>query len=197
MSIEQLIAVAPPPQFPVFAGMPEDWVDIEQNMGVDLPADYKQLINIYGFGYFGGYLCPLNPFLPVTSPLPLYRLQSVIADLNQSKEYVGGNKAEGVQPLPVFPEDKGLLPWGVDDNRGLQCWQVSGNNLFWPLLILDYDWSEEYLIFSMSATEFLTNWLTNKIIVSHYPPFPVSKPLFVPYDLSKSLGEQLWKNMDQ
>jgi len=192
MSIEQLVAVAPPPQNPVFTGTRGTWQSVEEEIGIPLPTDYKQLVNIYGLGYFGGYICPLNPFLPPLPPLSLYRLQSVIADLDQSKEYLGSNKAENVPPLPVYPEDHGVLPWGVDDNRGLQCWRTYRSNQFWPLLILDYDWSEEYLTFSMSATDFLTNWLTDKISVSHYPPHPLQEPLFAPYDLSKPLGQQLW-----
>lgn len=197
MSIQHLIAIIPPPPNPVFAGSPEDWPAIEEEAGISLPTDYKQLINLYGFGYFGGYICPLNPFLPLTPPLNLYHLQSVMADLNASKQYVGSNQAEGIPPLPIFPEANGLLAWGVDDNRGLQGWLTSGDNTVWPLLILDYDWSEEYLTFSMSVTEFLMNWMTNKITISHYPPPPLSGPLFSPYDPTRSFNQQAWHDTGQ
>ncbi len=61
-SLRSLQQVAPPPAAPVEAGLPEDWPLVAEEIDLVLPADYCELINVYGSGCFQRLVWPLNPF---------------------------------------------------------------------------------------------------------------------------------------
>jgi hypothetical protein len=41
----------------------EDWIRCEENLGVPLPSDFKELVTLIGWGRFGGELWFANPLL--------------------------------------------------------------------------------------------------------------------------------------
>src|SRR5688572_9224139 len=59
-TIEDLVALVPPPTEPVDAR--GDWHEVEAALGLALPADFKALIERYGLGQFVDHITPLTPF---------------------------------------------------------------------------------------------------------------------------------------
>ncbi len=50
--VDDLINLAPPPEWRINAGSPSEWDKVERALGTLLPDDYKLIINIYGSGHF-------------------------------------------------------------------------------------------------------------------------------------------------
>ena len=48
-TVDDLLALAPPPEWRVDAGSPGGWDEVEQTLGTALPDDYKLITNIYGW----------------------------------------------------------------------------------------------------------------------------------------------------
>ncbi|MFD8530369.1 hypothetical protein ACFV0L_23415 [Streptosporangium canum] len=59
-TIDGLIRLVPPPAEPVDAQ--GDWREVEAALGLELPADFKTLIERYGRGQFVDLITPLTPF---------------------------------------------------------------------------------------------------------------------------------------
>ena len=70
--LSRLHALVPPPANPFYSS--GDWSLVEQELGLRLPDDYKQLIESYGQGMFQGrrkysglnitsFLCPVSPVM--------------------------------------------------------------------------------------------------------------------------------------
>jgi len=183
--LAQIQALAPPPNNPAFAGTPDQWNEVEQWIGTVLPQDYKELINLYGCGSFGGRVCLLSPFIKISSRWSHFSLFRGIQALSAIEPFQR-ESPDTCQPFPVYPALGGLLPWGVFcSDAAMQCWRTQGKPDAWPTIVLDSDWSEEYFEYATSATGFLVGWLTGKIVISFFPEFPLPQPLFQPL----SLGE--------
>ncbi len=180
MSIEQLQLIAPPPVEPIFAEGEVTWQEIEQELGLILPTDYKELIKLYGLGCFGGFIWPLNPFIPDTHPAARFRFKAGISIMRVFEEF----RAEDPDAYPsvsAYPAVGGLLPWGIEDTGGLQGWLTEGHPDVWRTAVLDNDFSEEFYSYQFSTTQFLAEWLKGSINISFYPKAPLPKPVFQPY----------------
>ena len=177
MSVDELVQLVPPPLVPIDAGDPSLWKDIEAKLGTKLPQDYKQLVNLYGVGYFCGYVCPLNPF--IDPPGYLHLIESG-RDVMEMYEQGRSQNPKYHAPFPAYPAPNGILPWGRDDNAGLQCWLTQGHPDDWTVVILDSHYSENYCEYPTSATGFLSGWISGRINVSFYPEDvgPAEQPLF-------------------
>ena len=180
MSIEELRSIVPPPREPVFIGSATAWKEVEDELGLTLPDDYKQLVTIYGLGCFGGFVWPLNPFVPRFHAASLFRLEAGI-NLMKLLDTARLDDPGSFPSLPAYPSLNGLLPWGAEDTGGLQGWLTNGNPNKWDTIILDNDFSEDFYQFKTSATGFLVGWLTGSIKISFYPEYPSPDPLFCPY----------------
>jgi hypothetical protein len=127
-AVEQLIAlVVPPPE-----RFSYDWPDVEHQLGTVLPADFKQLAEIYGAGEFDETFtlyAPTGDGARVDL-VPAAREQ---ADTWRSirEDVIGGG------PLIVFPERGGLLAWGMVPIGLALCWQTEGPPDRWPVVVCD------------------------------------------------------------
>ena len=179
--LTQLQSLAPPPDHPIFAGTPSQWDEVEHKVGIALPKDYKQLVNLCGIGSFGGHICLLNPFVPDRGPNSKPNFYRAVNSLNEM-DYLRRENPDFYPPFPPYPAVDGLLPWGQEyHDGGLQCWLTKGAPDDWMCIILDSDWTEEYHEYHTTATGFLVGWLTQKIVISHYPELPSEEPLFQPF----------------
>ena len=171
MSLEELIELIPPPAVPESAGAQEQWWEVERQLGASLPQDYKQLVNTYGVGWFGNWICIYSPFstrYPLINP-PLWELIG-----NQ------GDYPEFHHPFDVFPTPGGLLPCGEDDNRSPFCWLTQGDPDRWQIVNLDAHYSASYRLLSMSITDLLAGWFAGRITGDWYPEdvFPTQNRVF-------------------
>lgn len=163
-SVEDLIGLAPPPEWRVDAGSPEQWGAIERTLGTALPNDYKLIINIYGSGEFNDLFALLNPFAPHGGGNLVdqaFRRVSYGADphLDCYEEHQGIFPELG--PFATFPEPGGLLPMGSDSNGGYAFWLTGGRPDDWPLILYPYDFStiERY---PMPLVDFLCLWISGR-----------------------------------
>ena len=61
-TVDDLIALAPLPEWRIDAGSPDRWEEAERTLGTALPDDYKLITNIYGSGHFNDLFYLFNPF---------------------------------------------------------------------------------------------------------------------------------------
>jgi hypothetical protein len=178
LSFAELRAIVPPPAEPLFGGDPGMWDAVERALGARLPHYYKCVVNAYGMGFFGQYICPLNPL----SPVPFVELVHVSRMLPRM---YGKNQRlfpEYSAPFPFFPSPGGLLPWGRDDNGGYQYWLIHGDPDEWTVVVCDEEFSQTYDTYPLSMTGFLCQWLTGRVKVAFFPTEefdPTAPPLFV------------------
>lgn len=88
-----------------------DWVAARAALGVDLPADYRALVERYGSGSIAG----LRLFVPGHPQAFLDLLRQVDTQRGVLRELL----ALGIEQ-PYDPDE--LLPWGMDD---------AGNTVWW------------------------------------------------------------------
>jgi HEAT repeat protein len=108
-----LLRLMPAPAEPFDPGEPGLWPDVERQIGLRLPTDYKAFIGTYGSGRVGEFLNIADPFSdnPYIRDLPQETLQA----------YRDIRKWEHI-PFPIHPEPGGLVPWGDTDNGDVMFW---------------------------------------------------------------------------
>ncbi len=100
-----------------------DWARAEAEIGTALPADYKEFVYWFGPGTFDDYLHVCVPGIANGNV--------ELADfLRQETEILQGraDKSGTPEPFPVFPEARGLLPWGGTSNGDILYWQVDSSD---------------------------------------------------------------------
>lgn len=131
----ELHRVMPPPAEIRAAPSAADWTAAETELGVTLPADYKQFLSVWGAPSIGRFFYLFAPGHP-----------NPVADLKKKADYVtyalSTLKAHHPRTYtaPVFPEAGGFLAWGITDNGDFLGWMVTGNDPDqWPAAV----WGEE------------------------------------------------------
>jgi len=163
---QELIALVPPPEKPIYTGSAETWAESEEKLGAALPPDYKALVDKYGAGSFADWFRVYNPFVPEGS-----------SNLFSSVTFVSHHFHEGLRlrpddmpPFRSFPGTGGLLPWAGDENGGEFCWVTSGPADTWTVINLDAHYTaEDYRVLNYTATEFLAGWFAGRITGDWYP----------------------------
>jgi hypothetical protein len=127
-SLDELIALVPPPEDP----SPVAASDIE------LPADYKTLIERYGLGNLAG----LRLLPPADIPYEAVRQRAALLDIE----------------TPYAPED--LLPWGIDESGNVVWWLTEADG-DWPVVANEAR-GEEWHRHDGGAVSFLTDMLSGR-----------------------------------
>lgn len=176
MSIDQLLSVRKPPANPVEAGLISEWAKIEEEIGTQLPIDYKQYISIFGTGGFSKadftFLFPFNPFSK------RYTLQEWQEDTLWVYEECRHSTPE-ICIFNAFPEKNGLLPWGRTDNGDALFWLTKGPPDFWDVVVFDGKYME-YVHYNLTMTGFLASWLSGEIEINFFPKFNLEEINFYP-----------------
>jgi len=181
---DDLKATIRPPRIPLDPH--GDWRSVERDIGISLPADYKQFITAYGTGTIldrgfnadedRGTLCDLgvlNPFAQVRHRNLKHRIASTkkwVARLHRSfpDEY----------PYPPWPEPRGLFCWGTNGNGDSFYWLTKGGPDEWRIVI-DHHSSARMVTFeTVGVVDFLVAFLRNKLPDSPIGRFEV--PVFEP-----------------
>ena len=172
MSLERLNALVSPPDNPLDAGTPDQWLKVERELGTPLPLDYKQLVNLFGVGFFAHWIYVNSPFSSQFRLGEPGLLEFIVSGREEMPEYY--------HPFSAYPNPGGLLPWGGDDNTGLFCWRTQGPPEQWTTVSLDNHYSNEYREFPLSMTEFLAGWLAGQLEGDWFPEDiePASRQVF-------------------
>ena len=158
----ELLQLVPPP---ATAQAEIDWSPVEAAVGLRLPADYKNLIEIYGPGQFDRFLTvyqPATQFLTTELAYQARRKSEILAQLRDNgREHIPF--AEGTL-LPVAGTDNGdTIYWVTENADDPDSWTITGNearNTIWPR-------------FAGGITGFLYSVLSRQI---RFPIFPKDFP---------------------
>ncbi len=172
MGLPELIAIVPPPQNPVEAR--GDWAAIQQRIGLNLPQDFKALIEVYGSGTFSDLLSPINPLREGGTGF-----DSVERDfLESGREFRDILPDES--PWPIHPEPGGMFPWGTTDNGDTLYWLTEGEPDSWPILVRESR-GPCAVVYPFGVAEFLYRWLSGSLICPIFPNWDVhTNPGFMP-----------------
>jgi hypothetical protein len=117
MGIDRLISIMPPPANLVDVGAEMNWPSIDNN--VNFPADYIDFINRYGSGRIANFLLIFNPFSAKEELNFFDQFNFILEDF----KYLVDSDSEYYR-YRLYPEDGGLIPFGVTDNGDYIFWVV-------------------------------------------------------------------------
>lgn len=151
-------------------GLSVDWAAIEGELGVPLPADYKELYEVFGGGVFGDSLYFLGrDESPAFDFLTQWRLSLAV---DRDGKY---GDVSAVEPHTVYaPGGKGLVEWGSTEWADEYFWLIDAERPGeYPVLARSHDvggWQR----YDMSTSEFLYRVLAD----ADFEPFGMAR-----YDL--------------
>lgn len=140
-----------------------EWSDIERRLGTPLPADFKEICEVFGRGAFCGYL----ELLPVDSAAP----HSLLGRWTAMKErWASPRMRARFEPYRVF-EGSGLILWGQSVTEASYYWLAdpSTSPEKWPI-VARTDPLEEWHRFDVSTSEFICRVLTDR----EFRPFSIA-----------------------
>ncbi|MEU7453077.1 SMI1/KNR4 family protein [Streptosporangium roseum] len=170
-TIDELVRLVPPPTEPVDAR--GDWSEVEAALGLELPADFKTLVERYGRGQFVDLITPLTPF--GAHDLLIQRAQQLLGRERSFRE-----KYPDECPYPFYPEPGGLLEWAGTDNGDSLCWLTEGEPDSWRVVVWNPR-SVAYDAHDIGAVEFLHGWLSGRITTPILPGEVEASPWFEPF----------------
>jgi hypothetical protein len=156
--LDQLLSLVSGPPDPVEAGTRQGWVNVEQVLGIVLPLDYMDFINTFGSGQVGGFIAVLNPF----SHDDTLSLVSEGFSRLDALRFLKARHGESECPYPLYPEEGGLLPWGITDNGDVLFWQTLGDPDEWSIVVNEGR-RPIFEEFACSVTTFLVRVLNREI----------------------------------
>jgi|SRR4051794_18559356 hypothetical protein len=161
-------------------GMPDvepeavDWLSVERDLGVRLPADYKAFCEIYPAMF-------VNEYLRVCHPSCLDPDLNLLGDAQVRTASVRALTAEfpEMHIYPVYPDAGGLLCWGNNVNREQCYWLTKGEPEEWRVVVgeeEDYSW-----LFNGNFSDFLLASCRGELDHSFYGSFtgPLEKVQFI------------------
>lgn len=131
--LQELLRLVPSPSEPKNAK--GDWKELENDLGLTLPSDYKDFIEQYG----SGTLCSL---IAIRSPFGLeahYKKSIKDAWSSWAGIFHGwGDVPESELPFPVYPRVPGLLPWGTYGDVDVIGWLTDPDPGRWYVVYQDH-----------------------------------------------------------
>lgn len=163
MSLERLKTILSVPDRIYGSGDISKWKEAEKELGSKFPADYKEFISTYGTGGVCGFLWVYSPFSENEN------LNFFIRSKEENDAYfISKQEFPDDFPRSLFPEEGGLLPWGVTDNGDVLNWITSNNPEEWSVLVYDGGTGESYE-YKNSFTEFIFEILSGNINCNLFP----------------------------
>jgi|SRR5579862_1431221 len=106
------------------------WSEVEEELGTKVPSEYKRIVERFGDYYWNRCFYVLNPF----SPKQYLNLFSGGRMILEAEEIMRQESPE-LYVLPLYPEQGGLLPWGVSDFDDTFFWLTKGKADEWPTVV--------------------------------------------------------------
>ncbi len=166
-ALEDLLALVPPPASATSAS--GDFAAIEADLGTALPADYKALIQRYGYGTFCDFLHLWSPFFAACTMMSQAR-EALDADSQLARV------APNAVPFAPFPTPDGALPWARTDNGDVVYWLTWGKPDEWPVAFWNPRAGQKYDLVEGGAAAFLLAW------ISGAEKLRCPKPTFTSFD---------------
>ncbi|MET8896531.1 SMI1/KNR4 family protein [Streptomyces albogriseolus] len=148
-------------------GLTVDWAAVEGELGVPLPADYKELAAAFGGGVFSDSVSFLGCGASVSFDLPARWRAGLPADRDSRDGSV-----PAVGPYEEYaPGGKGVVTWGSTEWADEFCWLVDAERPGdYPVLARSHDPGPWYR-YDMSTSEFLHRVLAD----ADFRPFGIAQ----------------------
>jgi hypothetical protein len=153
------------------------WAEAEAAVGFRFPADYRELLSTFPSGAFGErfYL-----YSPVAGPA---HLEHFLDTRQMCLDVLAAANED--EPLRLFPEPGGLIPWGRGDEHEY-CWDTSAGESpdDWTVT---FHFREESGAYPGNASSFLADVLTGRYTddLLFYRPDPAERR-FADYELREA-----------
>ncbi|MFB7370803.1 SMI1/KNR4 family protein [Streptomyces sp. NPDC056222] len=152
-ALGRLADIAPAPSEP----RQKDWDEVERGLGFELPADYKELIHVYGGSHWDDYLYVLEPGCP-----------NEHYDLAEWADHQD-DALEGLwefeeKPAELEAEGSRVVPWATTDNGECLYWLVLPGLEpdRWTVMVNEAR-GDRWEHFSVSCTQFLASSLDGEL----------------------------------
>ncbi|MBT2401456.1 SMI1/KNR4 family protein [Streptomyces sp. ISL-100] len=162
-SIARLTQLVPPPS----EVREKDWASAEQELGVGLPLDYKELIHTYGGSNWDDYLYVLEPGCPNDN-------YDLIEWEDQQTEALDGLWEFEKKPRELQDEGTRVIPWATTDNGECLYWLARPGQEpdQWTIMVNEAR-GERWEHYSTTCTQFLADVLQGElrstILSSRFP----------------------------
>ena len=164
-------------------GLVFNWTQIEQDLALVLPDDYRLLAEKLPLGWFRRFI---RPGKPVNLPDGTQRLLAGAEGkkLNALREWQAAGR--GQLPYLLYPEPGGLLPWGRVRFPGHAFWLTGGSDpAGWPVIIASesLDHWERY---DGTTVEFLIDVATARYDASGFTEGPTRVTVDIAGNVSRN-----------
>lgn len=163
MSFEQLVKLLIPPSNPFEAVRSTQWKEVERKLGVSLPKDYINFMEIYGTGAIDDFIYVFNPFASNQNLNLFSRTETML-----SAYAVLHKEFPSLYPFSVFPSSEGLLPWGISDNGDEFYWKTTKELSNWA--VITFRASDSYYeVHDVSFSQYLFRLLSGELETKLFP----------------------------
>ncbi|MFD7628346.1 SMI1/KNR4 family protein [Streptomyces sp. NPDC059851] len=152
-ALTRLLGIAPVPS----ETRHKDWGEVERSLGVVLPVDYKELIDVYGGSNWDDYLYVLEPGCPNDHYDLIAWAERQAEVLEDLWEFEG-------KPAELEVEGARVIPWATTDNGECLHWLVRPGieSDRWTVMVNEAR-GDRWEHFSASCTQFLATSLTGEL----------------------------------
>ncbi|MFD4697241.1 SMI1/KNR4 family protein [Streptomyces niveus] len=152
-ALNRLLEIAPAPSEP----RQKDWGEVEHILGVELPADYKELIHVYGGSNWDDYLYVLEPGCPNENYDLIEWAEHQAKDLEDLWEFEK-------KPTELEVEGSRVIPWATTDNGECLYWLVRSGCMSdqWTVMVNEAR-GDRWEHFSVPCTQFLASALDGQL----------------------------------
>ncbi|MBC2874441.1 MULTISPECIES: SMI1/KNR4 family protein [Streptomyces] len=177
-AVARLARLVPPPAPP----RPHDWSGVEARLGSALPADYRQLVDLYGGGFFAFPDDCRDQEIRLLAPGQEEPHNDLVAQSAERAEILADLWEQGEpRPAELRAAGSAVLPFAYVEGNG--------HFLYWLLRpgTAPHDWTvilnegrgPEWEHYGVPAADFLLGVLTGTTDSSYFDP-PTRTPRFLP-----------------
>ncbi len=161
MAIQKLLNILPPPEIP-YPNIKIDWDKVEQELGKELPNDYKNFIDYYGYV---GISNEIVLYLPIGES----SLENFFLAIDEYKETLNDKyldySVSSIYSMASEIIKEELFPWGRTSVGGYLFFKDNGIEHSIVTYYIRMPIRQEYPNYSI--TEFIYDLLTHKITDSN------------------------------
>lgn len=153
--LAELRAIVAPPSGVVARA---DWADVQLLLGVELPADYRRLVDEFGGGYLDEYLYLLEPHYQN----PYYDLGEAASERLEALEHLWDRGEE--RPEELAGTQARVYPWATTDNGEALYWLMKpGARPDDWIVMVNEARGPAWELFDVGCLEFLIGVLNGRI----------------------------------
>ncbi|MGO1056254.1 SMI1/KNR4 family protein [Crossiella sp. CA198] len=138
-----------------------DWDQVERDLSIEFPADYKEFCSAYPALMVNDLLLVMHPCTDVVGagyPEASNGILDMYRESRSARDYS--------VPYPLFPEPGGLLPWGYDRGGAYLFWKTEGEPENWTIVV---NCRVKYCEHEMGFSDFLAGFLGDSVECPNLP----------------------------